>query len=77
MVGLGPRSSGQTDCRRSLGAFGGCRLMCPGDYAFRRLVRAHGCTLCYTEMLMASRFAESEDWIAWGGELTTSFLRAA
>ena len=51
--------------------------MCPGDYAFRRLVRAHGCTLCYTEMLMASRFAESEDWIAWGGELTTSFLRAA
>ncbi|CAE7700506.1 DUS1L [Symbiodinium microadriaticum] len=37
-------------------------MVTQSDYAFRRLVRAHGCTLCYTEMLMASRFAESEDY---------------
>lgn len=27
------------------------------DRAFRALVRAHGCTLCYTEMFMADQFA--------------------
>ncbi|CAE7286587.1 Dus1l [Symbiodinium sp. CCMP2592] len=37
-------------------------MVTQSDYAFRRLVRAHGCTLCYTEMLMAARFAESEDY---------------
>ncbi|CAE8729924.1 unnamed protein product, partial [Polarella glacialis] len=39
------------------------RAMAPmvtqSDRAFRRLVRAHGCTLCYTEMLVAKEFAES------------------
>lgn len=30
------------------------------DYPFRKLVRLHGATLCYTEMWMASQFHSSE-----------------
>eukprot|EP00928_Gymnodinium_smaydae_P080364 TRINITY_DN64077_c0_g1_i1.p1 TRINITY_DN64077_c0_g1~~TRINITY_DN64077_c0_g1_i1.p1 ORF type:complete len:525 (-),score=127.79 TRINITY_DN64077_c0_g1_i1:106-1590(-) len=37
-------------------------MVTQSDYAFRRLLRAYGCTLCYTEMLMASEFGESEGY---------------
>ncbi|CAK9031320.1 unnamed protein product [Durusdinium trenchii] len=37
-------------------------MVTQSDRPFRRLVRAHGCTLCYTEMLMADRFAQCEDY---------------
>ncbi|CAK9033150.1 unnamed protein product [Durusdinium trenchii] len=37
-------------------------MVTQSDRPFRRLVRAHGCTLCYTEMLMADRFAQCEDF---------------
>eukprot|EP00434_Breviolum_minutum_P044825 symbB.v1.2.040085.t1/scaffold6980.1/size14089/1 len=44
-------------------------MVTQSDRPFRQLVRAHGCTLCYTEMLMAERFACCEDYrySAFGG----------
>ncbi|CAJ1437505.1 unnamed protein product [Effrenium voratum] len=37
-------------------------MVTQSDRPFRRLVRAHGCTLCYTEMLLAERFARCEEY---------------
>lgn len=37
-------------------------MVTQSDRAFRKLVRAHGCTVCYSEMLMADKFATSEEY---------------